>query len=119
MKSLFRSVLIVLASFFASVAVHAATVTLEWDASAPDEMVTSYLVYQQTGASDFQLLQTVTPPASGNPRVVLTDVTPGAHTYVIAAANIWSEGEKSDPVSTPPGLPGKVRNLRIVTITVP
>lgn len=69
-----------------------ATVTLTWTANDPGEQVTSYRVYQD-GAQALEI------PASP---AVLAGVTPGQHTFEVAAMNLWGEGPKSDPLTTPP-----------------
>jgi hypothetical protein len=45
----------------------------------------------------------------------LTNVSPGAHTYAVAASNIWGEGELGEPLTTP-GKPSKPGALKLKTV---
>ncbi len=87
-----------------------AEVKLTWNASPENEQVSGYRVYQ-----DGLPAGTI-----GLPEFVIPDVAPGVHSYEVAALNIWGEGPKSDPVSTP-AVPGKVSGVQIsinINVTV-
>lgn len=85
-----------------------AQVKLNWTANDAVEQVTGYNVYQ-----DGALLG-----VSPTTEYIAADVAPGAHVFEVAAANVWGEGPKSDPVSTP-SAPSKVGGVSIaITVNV-
>ena len=87
-----------------------AEVRLTWTPNAPAEAVTAYNVYQDSAL--------VGSPTAAE--LVIPNVASGAHIYEVAAVNLWGEGPKSDPVSTPP-ICSKVGGVSIsinVSVTV-
>jgi len=78
------------------------TVKVTWNPNDPVEGVTGYNVYQDG----------VLAGNSTTADFTVQNVTPGAHKYEVAAVNIWGEGPKSDPVSTP-NVPSKVVGVQI------
>jgi len=67
------------------------TVKVTWTPNAPDEGVAGYNVYQDDALAG----------SSTTGDYTVQNVMPGVHKYEVAAVNIWGEGPKSDPVSTP------------------
>lgn len=110
--------LLLLFSIFLSLTAQAATtVTLSWDANPAAEKVTSYKVYEHTGAN-YNLLGTVLSTADRT--FIVTDPDPAiAHNYALSAVNLRGESAKSADTVLPIGA-GIPKNLKItVTITVP
>ena len=78
------------------------TVKVTWNPNAPEEGVTGYNIYQDGALAG----------NSNTADFIVQNVTPGIHQYEVAAVNIWGEGPKSDPVSTP-NVPSKVVGVQI------
>jgi hypothetical protein len=79
-----------------------ATVNLTWTASPAEEQVSAYNVYVDT--APFAAVQT--------PNATIPNIGAGAHSFAVAAVNVWGEGPLSDAVMTPPAC-GKIQNLNI------
>ena len=78
------------------------TVKVTWNPNDPAEGVTGYNIYQDGALAGNSTTADFT----------VQNVTPGVHKYEVAAVNIWGEGPKSDPVSTP-NVPSKVVGVQI------
>ena len=87
-----------------------ADVRLTWNPNDSSEAVTGYKVYRDAALIGSPVVPEYTDLA----------VAAGTHVYEVSAQNIWGEGPKSDPVSTP-GAPSKVGGVTIsisVNVTV-
>lgn len=93
MKLLIPILVALCASFITA---SAATINLAWSANPAEQEVVKYTVYEFDGTTYTKLVDTVANTAA------LTNVTPGVHTYVVTAWNVWLESDKSLPVTTPP-----------------
>jgi len=78
------------------------SVKVTWNPNAPEEGVTGYNVYQDGALAGNSTTTDFT----------VQNVTPGIHKYEVAAVNLWGEGPKSDPVSTP-AIPSKPAGVQI------
>jgi len=70
-------------------------------------MVAGYTVYVSTNAAPFVPLAFTT-----NASFTITNVIPGKYSYQVTASNVWGESLPSNQVTTPPGNPQKVTNLK-------
>ncbi len=82
------------------------TVNLSWLGSPAEEQITGYMIYQDGAEYG---------PAS-SPSISIPNVTPGIHTYEVAAVNEWGPGPHSDSVATPP-MCSKIRSV-VVSVTI-
>lgn len=98
------------------VASHASDITLSWNANAPDEMITSYRLYEQIGTGWTKIAETPLPSESVPTTLTLPNVTNAKHVYAVAAVNAVSEGPKSD-TATVSARATIVRGLRVTTVT--
>lgn len=81
---------------------------LSWTANPENEAVTGYNIYQDG------VLAGVSPTTE----FLIQNLASGQHTFEVAAVNLWGEGPKSDPISTP-GTPSKVGGVTIqITVNV-
>jgi hypothetical protein len=78
------------------------TVTLAWDANAPSDNVTNYVV---------RLNGTVVGSPTGTTQLV-TITTAGLHTLAVRAVNMWAESPDST-LTVNVVVPGKPTNLRL------
>lgn len=90
----------------------AATVTLTWDPNPAADQVNKYSVYEETAPGQFTKISD-TPSTT----ITIPNVIVGTHVYRVTASNVWAESQKSDPVSTPPGIPAAPTRLIIITIS--
>jgi hypothetical protein len=88
-----RSAIFVFMSVLAAVA---AEVTLAWDASPPEEEVSSYKVYQATNVVGPYEVVLITP--TNFARITLP--APGRYFWYVTAVNFW-ESEPSNIVNSP------------------
>ncbi|MFH1739345.1 MAG: hypothetical protein ABIH23_10095 [bacterium] len=94
-----------------------ATVNLAWDKNPDTDQVTKYTAYEKVGSSYNNLGDILLTACDATTcRHSLPSITPGVHTYVVSASNIWGESGYSNEASTPgPATPP--RNV-IITITI-
>jgi hypothetical protein len=103
-----KIILSAIAGLFAVASAVAADVTLAWDPSPTNELVTAYVVYQATGTSTnfTPVLTVVNTNFTVAATATVTNLTPGVYKFYVTAKNIWNlESVPSNTVQTPAAKP--------------
>ena len=95
---------------------YAATLTFAWDPMSPDQNWTKVKLYEKSGAT-YTLLVEVAGTAT---QATVTNVTPGAHSFVARSFDgTWESGDSNVVVTGPvPNPPGNFKILTVVLASV-
>lgn len=95
---------------------YAATLTLSWDPKPADQNWTKVRLYEKSGTT-YMLLVEVAGTAT---QATVTNVTPGAHSFVARSFDeTWESGDSNVVVTGPvPNPPGNFKILSVVLATV-
>lgn len=109
-----RTALIVATTILLSYPLHAAEITLQWDANPASEQITEYRVYEQQANGSWLLVSST---ASDVQETTITVPSVASRTFALTAVNISGESDRGEPASTPalptPPKGGKVKGVKL------
>jgi hypothetical protein len=112
-----KRILYVAAIFlFMAASTYAATLTFQWDQMPTDQNWTKVRLYEKSGTT-YTLLVEVAGAAT---QATVTNVTPGAHSFVARSFDgTWESGDSNVVVTGPvPNPPGSFKTLSVVLASV-